>query len=413
MSKMNKKNLLFLLGLLLIVSCATDKASVGQQPMYMIQEGQSRSISPENITGAKGGGARTELKDGSAKKQARILGKGWKVNPFVNIPSGTTKVLADYTGEGVINSIWMTLSTEFYRTAILEFYWEGEDTPSVQVPVGDFFVQSSVKHPSKKGWITGFDDYINSAMVAVNTYNGLNCYWQMPFRKKFKVLMRNLSDKKIELFYQINFTLQDVPEKAAYFHAQFRRLKKTSFKTPYTLIDNVKGTGHLAGIYLLHGAKPKAWYQKDSVVKHTQWWGEGEVKFYLDGDKEYPTINTTGEEDYFGGSLCYVRQNPEYGRTYKEYIGLYNGFYRVGKLNLFGQYRWHVKDPIHFKKDLRITIQALGWYGSGTYVTLEDDLSSVVFWYQKQLGTLFPKLPSMGDLTMKYDDYLTPHKDLR
>jgi hypothetical protein len=381
-----------------------------QNPMYLMQNGQSRAITPENITGEKAGGARTELEDGSAKKQARFLGKGWKVNPWMNIEPGTEAVLADYSGECVINSIWMTLSTEFYRSAVLEFYWEGEDKPSVQVPVGDFFAQAPVKHPDAQGWVNGFDNYINSAMVIINPYNGLNCYWQMPFRKKFKIVMKNLSDKKIELFYQINFTLQNVPNEAAYFHAQFRRVKKVPFKTPYTLIEGVHGKGHIVGAFILHGAQQKAWLKEsEEILDFKQWWGEGEVKFYLDGDDEYPTINCTGEEDYFCGSLCYVKQQPEFGKTYKEYSSLYNGFYRVGDLNLFGQYRWHVTDPIYFEEDFRITVQSLGWYGDGTYVCLEDDYSSVVYWYQEEPYTDFPQYPTLDDLKMNYEDYPSPH----
>lgn len=386
-----------------------------QEQMFTIHQRQSRAITPENRTGKKAGGSRTELKDGSAKHQTRFLGKHWKVNPWINIPSGKTEVLADFKGEGVINSIWLTLSTEFYRTAILEFYWDGADKPSVQVPIGDFFAQHGVKHPSKSGWANGFDDYINSSMININPYNGLNCYWQMPFRKGFKVVLKNLSSKKIEIFYQINYTLQSVPENAGYFHAQYRREKEVPFKTPYTLLDNVSGKGRLAGIFLLHGhgKQVDAWYNDTTIVKNDTWWGEGEVKFYLDGDQEYPTINTTGEEDYFCGSWCYVKQNPEFGKSYNEFSSLYNGFYRVGKLNLFGQYRWHVKDPIYFNKDLRITMQALGWYGSGTYVTQKDDISSVVFWYQDSIYTDFPECPTLEDLKMNYDDYHSPHESYK
>jgi hypothetical protein len=383
-----------------------------QDPMYCIRDVQSRSITPENRTGAKAGGSRTELKDGSAKYHSRFLGKHWKVNPWVNIPAGKTEELANFNGEGTINSIWLTLSTEFYRTSILEFYWDGASKPSVQVPIGDFFAQHGVKHPSKSGWANGFDNYINSFMININPYNGLNCYWQMPFRKGFRVVLRNLSKKKIEIFYQINFTLEKLPKNAGYFHAQYRREKEVPFKTPYTLIDNVKGKGHIAGIFLLHGhgKQVDAWFNDEKIVKNHTWWGEGEIKFYLDGDDQYPTINTTGEEDYFCGSWCYVKQNPEFGKSYRQFSSLYNGFYRVGKLNLFGQYRWHVKDPIYFSSDMRITMQALGWYGNGTYVTQKDDISSVVFWYQDSIYTDFPLSPSIEELKMNYNDYLSPHE---
>jgi hypothetical protein len=160
------------------------------------------------------------------------------------------------------------------------------------------------------------------------------------------------------------------------------------YKDVYTIIDGIKGQGHYVGTYLCWG------------VNNNGWWGEGEIKFYMDGDKDFPTICGTGTEDYFCGSY-----NFDVGGTYKEYSTAYaglpqiirpDGSYRANQR--FGLYRWHITDPIRFKKDLRITIQALGWRSGGRYLPLKDDIASVAFWYQAEPHQPFPELPSKDEL---------------
>ena len=364
--------------LLLVVFLATDiygqeqgfnglNMNMGNLPR--LSHARTRSISPENFTGEKGKAGMARIGQGSASRAARELGQGWKVNPYINIKPDQTFVLADIEGAGAIQHIWMT-PTGNNRFSILRIYWDGEKTPSVECPVGDFFVC---------GW--GKYCLVSSLAVCVNPKNGFNCYWQMPFRKHCKITMTNISRKQMALYYQIDYTLTDVPDDMAYFHAQFRRVNPLPHKQVYTILDGVHGKGHYVGTYMCWGSNSPGW------------WGEGEIKFFIDGDKEFPTICGTGTEDYFCGSYCF--KNPG-KKDYQEYNTPYAGMPQVIKSQTqprFGLYRWHIMDPIRFEKDLKVTIQALGWQSEGRYLPLQDDISSVAFWYQTEPHTTFPKLP--------------------
>lgn len=350
-----------------------------------LSKAKSRSISPENFTGEKGKGGMTKLEDGSAKFAARELGQGWKVNPYVVIQPGETVVMCDIEGMGAVQHIWMT-PTGDYRLGIFRCYWDGEDNASVEVPVGDFFAS---------GWGWGNEPEISSLAICVNPHNGFNSYWQMPFRNQCKMTMENRSNKEMILYYQIDYTLTEVPEDAAYFHAQFRKVDNLKAKTDYVILDNVKGQGQYVGLYLAHGANSPGW------------WGEGEIKFFMDGDTQYPTICGTGEEDYFCGSYGYEMKTDDKGNDiYTDFSTLYTGFhhikdpYNARKQARFGQYRWHVTDPIRFESDLRITLQALGWKKNGAYLPLKDDYASVAYWYQTEPHNPFPPLPSNDQLVI-------------
>ncbi len=349
--------------------------------LYHLSDSKSRSISPENFSGEKGKGGMATLEEGTAAKAARKLGQGWKVNPYIHIKPGETFTLGEITGSGVINHIWMTPVGD-YRFMIFRFYWDDEKEPSIEVPVGDFFAA---------GWGIMNEPVINSATIAVNPRSGLNSYWQMPFRKKCKITMENMSDKEATVYYQINYSLEKVDKETPYFHAQFRRVKKLPYKEVFTIVDGIKGKGQYVGTYLAHGARKSGW------------WGEGEVKFYMDGDVDFPTICTTGEEDYFLGSYGYNDRKIDGKMHYDQFSSLYAGFYEVndpkidGFIGVFGQYRWHVLDPIRFDEDLRITVQSLGW-GPDGYLPLEDDLASVAYWYQIEPHNPFPKLPTKEGL---------------
>jgi len=337
------------------------------------------SISPENFSGEKGKGGMSV--DGPAKEAARDLGQGWKVSPFIWIQPNQTFVLAEIDGSGAIQQIWMTPAGN-WRYSILRFYWDDETEPSVEVPVGDFFAC---------GW--GKYAQVSSQAVCVNPGSALNCYWEMPFRKKCKITMENLDEKPMRLFYQINYTLTDVPDDAAYFHAQFRRSNPLPYGDVYTILDGVKGWGHFVGTYMAWGSN------------NSGWWGEGEIKFYMDGDTEFPTICGTGTEDYFCGSYGFI--NP-YTKEYQEYTTAYTGMPQVLKPDgifqsqqRFGLYRWHIMDPVRFEYDLKVTIQALGWRSGGRYLPLQDDISSVAFWYQAEPHAPFPELPDRDYLEIQ------------
>jgi len=376
-----KKAFLLLFNLILLhagyaQSDAFNGISVNMDNLHLLSDAETRSISPENFTGEKGKGGMATLDEGSASHAARDLGQGWKVNPFVVIEPGETFTMAVIDGSGAIQHIWMT-PTGNRRFSIFRIYWDDEETPSVEVPVGDFFAN---------GW--GGYAHVNSLAVTVNPGSAYNCYWTMPFRKKCKITMTNIDEKPMRLYYQIDYSLTEVSENAAYFHAQFRRVNPLKYKEVYTIIDDIKGQGHYVGTYLCWG------------VNNNGWWGEGEIKFFMDGDKKFPTICGTGTEDYFCGSY-----NFDVGGTYKEYSTAYAGLPQIIRPDgsyqaqqRFGLYRWHITDPIRFKKDLKVTIQALGWRSGGRYLPLKDDIASVAFWYQAEPHNTFPELPEKDEL---------------
>ncbi|MCF7975833.1 MAG: DUF2961 domain-containing protein [Phycisphaerae bacterium] len=352
--------------------------------LYQLSDARTRSISPENFTGQKGRGGMATLEQGTAAHAARELGQGWKVNPFINIAPNQTFTLADIEGPGMIQHIWMT-PTGNWRTSILRFYWDNETEPSIEVPVGDFFCQ---------GW--GKYTPIVSQAVCVNPGSGFNCYWPMPFRGKCKVTLENLDTQGMRLYYQIDYCLTEIPSTAAYLHAQFRRINPLPYKQVYTIVDGIQGKGHYVGTYLAHGANSPGW------------WGEGEIKFYLDGDTDFPTICGTGEEDYFCGAYGYETRNAEGQRVYTNFSTPYTGFHQIEfpraegpEVRRFGQYRWHIMDPIRFQKDLRVTIQSLGWQSEGRYLPLQDDLASVGFWYQAEPHAEFPDVLSRDQLAIQ------------
>ena len=345
--------------------------------LYRLSDAQTRSISPENFTGEKGKGgmARIEDKDkpntANAAHAARDLGQGWKVNPYVRIQPGETFTMAEIEGPGAIQHIWMT-PTGNWRFSILRIYYDDETTPSVEVPVGDFFGM---------GW--GQYAPLVSLPITVNPGSAFNSYWVMPFRKKCKITMENVNDQdQMTLYYQIDYTLTDVPEDAAYFHAQFKRTNVNE-TSDYTIIDNIKGKGHFVGLYMAWG------------VNNNGWWGEGEIKFFIDGDGKFPTICGTGTEDYFCGSYNFDREGQ-----YKEFCTPYAGLHQVIRPDgtyksqqRFGMYRWHIMDPIRFEKDLKVTIQDLGWRHGGRYLPQKSDISSVAYWYQSEPHGKFPVFP--------------------
>jgi len=350
--------------------------------LYRLSDAKTRSISPENFTGEKGKGGMADPADrditntANAANAARDLGQGWKVNPFVRIKPGETFTMAEINGPGAIQHIWMT-PTGNWRFSILRIYWDDETEPSVECPVGDFFGM---------GW-NAYSPLVSLA-VCVNPGSAFNCYWVMPFRKKCRITMQNINDEDaMTLYYQVDYTLTDVPADAGYFHAQFRRANPDE-NSVYTIIDGLKGKGQYVGVYLAWG------------VNNNGWWGEGEIKFYLDGDTRFPTICGTGTEDYFCGSYNFDREGK-----YTEFCTPYSGLVQVIKPDgayrsqqRFGLYRWHIMDPVRFDSGLRITIQDLGWRHGGRYLKQHSDIASTCFWYQTEPHAKFPPLPGWRDL---------------
>ena len=344
----------------------------------LLSDAKSRSISAENMTGEKNGGALATA--GTGEKCARDLGRGWKVSPSYAVQPGEVFTMAEIEGPGAIQSIWLT--GHISRDIIIRFYWDDQEQPSVEAPVSDFFACGW--YNNSENWFDVKFDQLNSAMVCVNPNHALNCFWVMPFRKKAKITLENRhKDKERIVYYQINYALMDVPEEAAYFHAQFRRVNPVPFKEDFTILDGVTGRGHYVGTSLSVGLNGLG-----------KWWGEGEIKFFMDGDVN-PTICGTGTEDYFLGAFDwdvagkYIAYNSLYGGMY--HVEIPDGLYKSQQR--FSMYRWHVVDPIRFDNDLKVTIQDLGWYKDWRYQPRQDDLASVAYWYQTLPTAPFPELP--------------------
>lgn len=347
----------------------------GLSDITRLSDAKSRSISAENFLGEKGkGGMATE---GFGANAARELGQGWKVSPAIQLKPGEEFTLASIDGPGAIKHIWMTEGSPRPRLIILRIYWDHNEYPSVECPLGDFFATAD----------TATHNTLSSLPVCVNPRRGFNCYWEMPFHKHCRITIQNLWHYEFPLFFQIDYVLTKIPEDCAYFHAQFRRVNPVPYKEVYTILDDVKGKGQYVGTYMYWG------------VNNNGWWGEGEIKFFLDGDKEFPTICGTGAEDYFCGAFDF-----DVGNKYIDFSSPYTGFqaskqdgcYKANQR--FSLYRWHITDPIYFENDLKVTIQDLGWRSEGRYLPLQDDISSVAYWYQTLPATPFPPLPDTNSL---------------
>ena len=356
--------------------------------LYRKHKRISRSISAENVYGKPGAGGMAGF--AAPQEDVQKIGQLWsppdkfptiaasqlgikhKVRPCIFLPPAAAAVIMDIDGPGVIRHIWMTVDSVFTRQLVLRMYWDGEETPSVEVPLGDFFCNAN-KHESR----------ILSLPINVNPNNGLNCFFPMPFRKHAKITVENLNpESEILFFYTINYTLEELPEETRYFHASFNRTNPMPFDEDFIIADGIEGSGQFVGCYM-------TWQQNSDG-----WWGEGEVKMFLDDDGEFPTICGTGTEDYFGGAWGF----------FDTYSAPFMGF-PTGKENKVGVrhslYRFHIPDPIYFERKFKAVIQALGWHSGSSskyYRPLRDDISATAYWYQSEPHKPFPELPDLYGL---------------
>lgn len=347
----------------------------------VLQEGVSRSISAENPRGEKGRGGMAAGK----------LGPSRKGSPCLSIAPGETRVLAEIEGSGTIVHIWctafdQTTEAERYilRDLILRMYWDDSPKPAVETPLGDFFCCGF-----------GVGCQVNALPIVVCPSRGMNCYFPMPFRRKALITLESQHVNEIPgFFYQIDYRLlPELPQDTAFFHAQWRRERLTQPGVDYTVLDGVTGRGHYVGTYLA------------LTTLERYWWGEGEMKFYLDGDEEYPTICGTGTEDYFGGAWSFAEQ--EGGRTVEQTYstpflgypfysaqdqGIHNAFHQDECPPMRGLYRFHLPDPILFDSSLRVTLQQIGTCHRGLFER-QDDVATVAYWYQDSPDGFLIKLP--------------------
>lgn len=345
--------------------------------LYQLKRLQSRAACAENPQAQRGGGGMA----GGGRKGAPCL---------TTFRAGHTVTLLDTEGPGMIRHLWLTFPTEHrlgLRAFVLRIYWDGQPYPSVEAPLGDFM---GVAH--------GRFCNLASSLFSIQNTRGFNCWVPMPFRRHARVTLENGGTEDVDkLFYQIDFTLGDALDAdTGYFHAQFRRENPCPIHQDYTLLDGVQGRGQYLGTVL--GVR--------SRLPELGWWGEGEMKFFLDGEA-HPTICGTGVEDYVGfawglGEQC----TPWQGCPLHD-----------DRQHLYSLYRLHTQDPICFEDSLRVTVQQIGC-GSGAkarkvlgadfvkhqiisrspeddicYYDLSDDYSSVAYWYQTLPGAPFPTLP--------------------
>lgn len=281
----------------------------------------TRWISPENPTGAKGMGAKTN--------------KGAKGNAFYIVQPGETKTLLDIMGTGIIYKMWMSgtigTSQEQRRAVRLDVYWDGEKKPAISTPIGDFF---GMAH----GLLAKFDNALFSSPEA----RSFNFTIPMPFRKSALMTITNEAATEVWIWYDINYVqMKSLPKDAMYFHAYWNRDVKTTLTQDYAVLPTVQGKGRYLGCNIgVIG---------DSLYNGT-WFGEGEVKIYLDGDKESPTLVGTGTEDYIGS-----------GWGQGEYASrIFGSLISNSKHDIYAFYRYHTDDPVYFHQDCRVTIQQMG-----------------------------------------------------
>jgi hypothetical protein len=311
---------------LLTIVCAVQ---VSAQSLYSLPDRiETRWASPENPTGARGNGGQANA--------------GRKGAPFVAVPAGGRVVLAEAVStSGIVRRIWMTLSDRspaMLRGIRIEMFWDGAKTPAVSAPLGDFF-----------GHALGEMRPFQSALFSSPEGRSLVTVIPMPFRTGMRIVLTNESGRTLEqLFYDVDYTLGDtVGSDAMYFHAVFRRERQTTLQRDFEMLPHVAGRGRYLGATLGVIA--------DTARYGKSWWGEGEVKVFLDGDRDRPTLNGTGTEDYIGTAYG----QGAYAHAYQGCPLADDEHYR------YGFYRLHVPDPIYFRTDARVTIQQIGYYGTG------------------------------------------------
>jgi len=320
---------------------------------YLLDTGMvSRSISFENPTGAQGEGGKAESK----------LGVGRKGSPAITLKAGQEVQLCDIEGPGTIRHIWMTTSKEpnNLRSLVIRAWWDEQKHPSIECPIGDFM-----------GFAHGRVMPYHSAVHSLGKNAGMNIWLPMPFTKRAKITLTNEGQKNVPLFYQVDYTIGDNHARdVGRLHVVFRRENPTTMKEDFVLLPTRTNKGRyigaLIGIRNLHPG---------------QWWGEGEIKIYMDGDSEFPTICGTGSEDYV--CLSYGMQETPY---------LHNGC-NLDQKNFVSMYRWHLPDPIYWQKECRITIQQIAWK-QGLAET-QDDWSTATFWYEPVPSAPLPPMPDV------------------
>jgi hypothetical protein len=349
------QHLLCLFGLLVTLPLVTRAAELDlvHSPFLLDTGLESRSISFENPTGERGAGG----------KASSNLGPGRKGSPARTLEPGDTVQLCDIRGRGTIRHIWITTSREpdNLRSLVLRAWWDNQEHPSIECPLGDLM-----------GFAHGKVMAYESAVHSVGPSAGMNLWLAMPFTKRARITISNEGRRSPPFFYQIDYTIRDrLPADVGRLHVLFRRENPTTLRQDFELLPQRKGKGRFIGSVM--GIR----------ALEENWWGEGEVKVYLDGDRDYPTICGTGSEDYVGLSWG-IQQAPF----------RYNGC-SLDQKGFVSMYRWHLPDPVFWRKEVRITIQQIGWK-DGLYER-KDDWSCATFWYEPIPSAPLPAMPDQPE----------------
>ncbi len=305
-------------------------------PLYVVPDGvETRWASPENPEGAKGAG-------GGANA-------GRKGRAAVPIKDGDTLVLADESGtSGIVRRIWATINDRapaMLRGLRLEVFWDGAETPAVSAPLGDFF-----------GTGLGRMARFECALFGSPEGRSFNCRLPMPFRSAMRIAVTNESGRDLgSFFYDVDYTIGDDTADALYLHAHWRRENPTTMQRDYEILPRVEGTGRFLGSNIGVIADTDRYFNT--------WWGEGEVKVYLDGDTDLPTLCGTGTEDYIGTGWGQGR-----------YARAYQGCHVADHENMqYCFYRYHIPDPVFFHQDARVTIQQIGCWSPNHIARFDHD----------------------------------------
>lgn len=339
------------------------RGAAGEAPYFLGAPFESRSISFENPTGAPGQGG----------KAASRLGPGRKGAPSRTLKSGETVTLCDIAGPGVIRHLWITTRPDpwILRGFLIRAYWEGQEHPSIECPLADFM---GIAHGQVRAY--------QSAVHSVGPSAGMNFWLPMPFTRRARLTLSNEGEKAAPVFYQLDYTAGEVlPPDVGRLHVSFRRENPTTLKQDFEILPPRKGRGRFLGAVLgIRALGP-------------DWWGEGEVKIYLDGDRDFPTICGTGSEDYVG--LSWGIQQVAF---------LFHGC-SLNEGGYVSMYRWHLPDPVVWKEDCRVTIQQIGWKNG--LVERQDDWSAAAFWYEAVPSA---PLPPCADVKARTADLMPVKK---
>ncbi len=329
------------------------------------------------------------------------------------IQPGDTLAIADIEGAGYITHIWMTVGNDKVpneyepfnlRKVVFRCYWDGEEHPSVEAPLGDFF---GMGHGLSRNFIS------EPLQMSPENGKGLNCWFPMPFSKRARITVTNECNSVLMVYFYVDYELHaTIPDDALRFHAVWHREvptggmhasdcesqsewcfggKNTDGVGNYVLLE-AKGRGHYVGAnYNLHNLNTSALWD---------WPGEGDDMIFIDGDTWPPTLHGTGTEDYFNTAWC-----PQ-----QEYNAPYHGIILGGEDNWKGKisyYRYHIRDPIPFEQSIRVTIE----HGHANHRS--DDISTTAYWYQQEPHAPLPPLPPVAQRMPVDAEWLRWHGEVR